>query len=152
MPGISFLIFSRRHSKKLKTVIRDKHWCVRRPRIPSNPGPKPCFLSECRDSNPESPVPKTGMLAVTLHSENLKYKEKSNTKRLNNKLIAIKLHPLTKRHELVFYWYLYKQEPHQTASLFHLKHFYLVGTIVLPYLISVTSMDAYYPLVGIPHR
>lgn len=26
-------------------------------------------MSECRDSNPESPVPKTGMLAVTPHSD-----------------------------------------------------------------------------------
>jgi hypothetical protein len=28
-----------------------------------------CFMSECRDSNPESPAPKAGMLAVTPHSD-----------------------------------------------------------------------------------
>lgn len=28
-------------------------------------------LSGCRDSNPESPVPKTGMLTVTLHPDSL---------------------------------------------------------------------------------
>ena len=28
-------------------------------------------LSGCRDSNPESPVPKTGMLAVTPHPDNI---------------------------------------------------------------------------------
>ena len=28
-----------------------------------------CILSECRDSNPESPGPKPGMLAVTPHSD-----------------------------------------------------------------------------------
>jgi hypothetical protein len=42
------------------------------------------LMSGCRDSNPESPVPKTGMLAVTPHPE----------KQLSNTIIGIK-NPLT---------------------------------------------------------
>lgn len=34
------------------------------------------FLSECRDSNPESLAPKASMLAVTLHSDNSKLADK----------------------------------------------------------------------------
>ncbi len=58
------LFESRRNSAQALFLHSDK--------INKNSGFYPLFLfilSECRDSNPESPRPKRGMLAVTPHSD-----------------------------------------------------------------------------------